>query len=225
MTILAAFSNVNLVILASFSQWNLVDSSSENLCISRIPRFLWYGDEQDLPMIACMSLWLSIKKSLFPVQRVAKIVASWASAFFFFLGGGGGLGGVTKILSILGGKNIFAKMKKKSLQLHLFQSPGRYAGNIFIFMDSLCIQIQEGVGRLVFTMWHIYLPPSSHSQIRDRSLVMGSGVGGGGVLQNEKIEGLKLVAPPNCPKNKAKVVVLYIVPPPPPPHPTPPARI
>ena len=48
-----------------------------------------------------------LKKSLFPVQRVAEIVASWAAANLssflrvsFFLGGGGGRGG-KKIMKFL----------------------------------------------------------------------------------------------------------------------------
>ena len=78
---------------------------------------------------------LSIKKILFPVQRVAKIEASRAAAkfiffdtFFFSM----------KILSILGEKKQnFAKMKKKKIQPHLFEPPGRSTGNRIIFMDSL----------------------------------------------------------------------------------------
>ena len=32
---------------------------------------------------------------------------------------------------------FFCKNEKKRLQSHIFQSPGRYTGNIIIFMDSL----------------------------------------------------------------------------------------
>ena len=77
---------------------------------------------------------LSIKKSLFPVQRVAKIKASRAAAIFFFhfiffL--------VGKYCPFFEKKNYFAKMKKKSRQSHLFEPPGRSTGNRIIFMDSL----------------------------------------------------------------------------------------
>ena len=87
-------------------------------------------------------LGLSIRKILFPVQRVAKIEGSRAAAnsffftlFFFFFsikilsiffGGGGGGGG--------GGES---KNEKKSLQPQLFEPSGRSTGNRIIFMDSL----------------------------------------------------------------------------------------
>ena len=54
---------------------------------------------------------LSIKKVLFPVQRVAKIEASRPAANFFFS---------MKILSILGKKKFLAKMKKKSPVAYFF---------------------------------------------------------------------------------------------------------
>ena len=73
------------------------------------------------------------KKSLFPVQRVAKIEASRAAAiffvffhFFFFI--------CRKILSIFRKK---CKNEKKSLPSHLFEPPGRSTRNRIIFMDSL----------------------------------------------------------------------------------------
>ena len=59
----------------------------------------------------------SIKKSLFPVQRVAEIMASRAAAIFFFLHL---FFFDRKILSIFDFFLIFSKMKKKWLQSHLF---------------------------------------------------------------------------------------------------------
>ena len=53
--------------------------------------------------------WLKLKR---------RAVAIFFSQFFFFFGGGGGGGG--GILSIFGGKKMFARMGKKSLQSHLF---------------------------------------------------------------------------------------------------------
>ena len=87
-----------------------------------------------------MVIRLSITKSLFPVQRVAIIAAIWAAAIFFptfvvvgkycpFFWGGGG-GGVIVCFFV-------SKMKKRSLQSHLFELTGHYTGNIIIFMDSL----------------------------------------------------------------------------------------
>ena len=77
---------------------------------------------------------LSIKRNLFPVQRVATIKASRAAAIFLFFP-----------LFCFFHENIvqffweifFCKNEKKSLQSHLFEPPGRSTGNRIIFMDSL----------------------------------------------------------------------------------------
>ena len=53
----------------------------------------------------------TIKTSLFPVQRVAKTVASWAAAFLFFFG--------TKMIQIIYGKN-----EKQCSQSAVIYSPG-----------------------------------------------------------------------------------------------------
>ena len=73
---------------------------------------------------------------MFLVQRVAIIPASRAAAIFFF----------STFFSPLVGKYcpflffyffyFFAKVINKSLHLHLFDSHGRYTGNIIISMDS-----------------------------------------------------------------------------------------
>ena len=54
---------------------------------------------------------LSIKEILFPVQRVAKIEASWAAAIFFFS---------TFLFFSIKTFFFFFKNEKKSLQTHLF---------------------------------------------------------------------------------------------------------
>ena len=98
---------------------------------------------------------LSIKKVLFPVQRVAIISASQAAAIslffstliFFF---------VRKYCPFLG-KKCFCKNEKKSLQSHLFESPGRYTGNRIIFMDSLMQdlwEVKESDNRIAMLLRH-----------------------------------------------------------------------
>ena len=52
-------------------------------------------------------------KSMFPVQRVAKIVASRAAPFFFFFLGGGG--GVWRYIVHFWGQFFFGKNEKKSV--------------------------------------------------------------------------------------------------------------
>ena len=101
---------------------------------------------------------LSIKKSLFPVQRVAEIKASRAAAIFFFplyyfFG--------TKILSIFRIFFFFCKNGKKSLQSHLFEPPGRSTGNKIIFMDSPTFLTgpTDAWDRLIF-----HCPPSPNTQ-------------------------------------------------------------
>ena len=84
------------------------------------------------------------KKSLFPVQRVAEIMASRASAIFFFFFPHFFFFN-WKILSIFGKKKSFCKNEKKSLWSHLFRLPGCFTGNIIIFMDSL-IKILRNCG-------------------------------------------------------------------------------
>ena len=82
---------------------------------------------------------LSIKKSLFPVQRVAKIVASRAAQFFvpIFWQGRGGEGKNCQVFWRGRGNEGEKKGNpKKSLQSHLFQLPGRHTGIIIIFMGS-----------------------------------------------------------------------------------------
>ena len=72
------------------------------------------------PEKAISDIRLSIKKSLFPVQRVAEMMASRAAAKFFtptfFLFD-------RKILSIFGNLFFVAKMKKKVSSRTLFSSP------------------------------------------------------------------------------------------------------
>ena len=67
----------------------------------------------------------TLKKSLFPVQRVAEIMASRTAAkssfFPFFVGG-------KKIVKKKIGKKIVVNEKKRS-QLALIDSPGRWTGN------------------------------------------------------------------------------------------------
>ena len=65
---------------------------------------------------------LCTKKSLFPVQRVAVIVASREAAIFFF-----------SFFVCLVGKFCPFLEKKKCLQSQLFETPGRSTGNRFFF--------------------------------------------------------------------------------------------
>ena len=64
------------------------------------------------------------KKGLFPVQRVAKIVASRAAAFLFhfFFGGGGGGVELEKIIHFLGKKNC-KKISSRTFFSHPANKP------------------------------------------------------------------------------------------------------
>ena len=68
-------------------------------------------------------LRLSIKKSLFPVQRAAKIVASWVAAFFFSLFFSLFFFLLENIVHFWKKKRKFANLKKKVSSLTFFSHP------------------------------------------------------------------------------------------------------
>ena len=86
-----------------------------------------------------MVVQATLKKSLFPVQRVAEIVASQVAAIlfffpniFFFLG--------KKMMNLFTKKN--GKMKKKSFHSAVMNSPTRWTGNNIFFKGGLTIDLR-----------------------------------------------------------------------------------
>ena len=83
-------------------------------------------------MFSFTPLEATLKKSLFPVQRVAIITRAAANSFFplFFLFG-------KNMTEIKKKKNRKSKKKKKGSQSAIIMSPGRWIGNKLFFKGGL----------------------------------------------------------------------------------------
>ena len=92
-----------------------------------------------------MALRPPLKKSLFPVQRVAIIVASREAAKSFFCFPLC----IEMVQKMLGKKRKIGKCEKNMPTQHLKESPGRWTGNKIIFNGGLRSVLSDSEGKML----------------------------------------------------------------------------